>query len=381
MADKSNAMQQGHALWQRVFKEVAAEYPGINATHLYIDALAMFLVKDPGQFQVIVTNNLFGDIVTDIGGALQGGLGMAASGNLHPGQTSMFEPVHGSAPPLAGKNVANPDGRHPVGGADARNARLRRDEAKAIEAAVAAAVAAGQTTADIGGTLGTREVGDWIAESQRKPIASELTVRSCKPRSMTKRRLHPRRRAHADDAARRRAQGLVGHRSRRDRRRRRRSSAPASKPEWVDHVVFGNVQQSSVDAHYGARHVGLKAGLPIEVPALTVNRLCGSGIQARDQRRAADSARRGRHRARRRHGEHEPGAARHPRRCAAACKLGQGKLEDSLWEGLIDPLRRLLDGDHRRELRGEVRHHARSSDAYALRSQQLAHTGVDVGRR
>ena len=103
-------MQQGHALWQRVFKQVASEYPAITATHLYIDALAMFLVKDPGQFQVIVTNNLFGDIITDIGGALQGGLGMAASGNIHPGRTSLFEPVHGSAPPLAGKNVANPMG-------------------------------------------------------------------------------------------------------------------------------------------------------------------------------------------------------------------------------------------------------------------------------
>src|SRR5688572_29619590 len=110
MSDKSNAMQQGHALWQRVFREVAVEYPDIKASHMYIDALAMFLVKDPGQFEVIVTNNLFGDIVTDIGGALQGGLGMAASGNIHPGRTSLFEPVHGSAPPLAGKNVANPMG-------------------------------------------------------------------------------------------------------------------------------------------------------------------------------------------------------------------------------------------------------------------------------
>src|SRR5262245_40888896 len=108
MADKSNAMQQGHALWQRVFKEVAAEYQSIAASHQFVDAMAMFLVKDPGQYQVIVTNNLFGDILTDIGGALQGGLGMAASGNIHPGRTSMFEPVHGSAPPLAGKDVANP---------------------------------------------------------------------------------------------------------------------------------------------------------------------------------------------------------------------------------------------------------------------------------
>ena len=103
-------MTHGHALWQRVFKDIAPEYPGIEATHFYVDALAMFIVLDPGQFQVIVTNNLFGDIVTDLGAALQGGLGMAASGNIHPGRTSMFEPVHGSAPKLAGKNVANPFG-------------------------------------------------------------------------------------------------------------------------------------------------------------------------------------------------------------------------------------------------------------------------------
>ena len=110
MADKSNAMTAGHALWQRVFREMAPAYPGIVATHYYIDALAMYMVLDPGQFEVIVTNNLFGDIVTDLGAALQGGLGMAASGNLHPGRTSMFEPVHGSAPKFAGKNVANPIG-------------------------------------------------------------------------------------------------------------------------------------------------------------------------------------------------------------------------------------------------------------------------------
>jgi len=162
MADKSNAMAQGHALWQRVFKEVAGEYPEIRATHLYIDALAMFLVKDPGQFEVIVTNNLFGDIVTDIGGALQGGLGMAASGNLHPGRTSLFEPVHGSAPPLAGKNVANPMGAI-LSAALMLEINGRIEDAKRIEAAVEAAVRAGQTTADIGGTRGTREVGDWIA--------------------------------------------------------------------------------------------------------------------------------------------------------------------------------------------------------------------------
>jgi 3-isopropylmalate dehydrogenase len=167
MADKSNAMIDGHALWQRVFKELAPKYPGITATHQYIDALAMFLVKDPGQYQVIVTNNLFGDIVTDIGGALQGGLGMAASGNIHPGKTSLFEPVHGSAPPLAGKNVANPIGAI-LSTALMLETLGARDEAKAIEAAVEASIAENQTTTDIGGSLGTREAGEWITSRLRK---------------------------------------------------------------------------------------------------------------------------------------------------------------------------------------------------------------------
>jgi 3-isopropylmalate dehydrogenase len=164
MADKSNAMQQGHALWQRVFKHVAADYPGVHATHQYIDALAMFLVRDPGQYQVIVTNNLFGDIITDIGGALQGGLGMAASANLHPGRTSLFEPVHGSAPPLAGKNVANPMGAI-LSVALMLETLGRPDQARAVERAVEAAVAGGQTTSDVGGSLGTSQVGDAIAAS------------------------------------------------------------------------------------------------------------------------------------------------------------------------------------------------------------------------
>src|SRR3954464_9793993 len=166
MADKSNAMQQGHALWQRVFKDVAAEYPGIQATHYYIDALAMYMVLDPGQFEVIVTNNLFGDIVTDLGATFQGGLGMAASGNIHPGKTSMFEPVHGSAPKFAGKNIANPIGA-------ISSAALMLDtlgwtkEAAAIDAAVLKAIRENQVTTDVGGTLGTREAGDFIAAAVR----------------------------------------------------------------------------------------------------------------------------------------------------------------------------------------------------------------------
>jgi 3-isopropylmalate dehydrogenase len=161
MTDKSNAMTDGHALWQRVFRQVKAEYPDIQATHLYIDALAMLLVQNPGQFEVIVTNNLFGDIITDIGGALQGGLGMAASGNIHPGQTSMFEPVHGSAPPLAGTNAANPIGA--ILSAALMLATLgRSDDGARIERAVEQAVRHGEVTRDVGGTLGTKEAGEAV---------------------------------------------------------------------------------------------------------------------------------------------------------------------------------------------------------------------------
>ena len=158
MADKSNAMTHGHALWQRVFQEVKAEYADIQATHLYIDALAMLLIQDPTQFEVIVTNNLFGDIITDIGAALQGGLGMAASGNIHPGRTSMFEPVHGSAPPLAGKDAANPIGAI-LSAALMLETLGRGDDSARIERAVEEAVRAGEVTRDVGGTLGTAAAG------------------------------------------------------------------------------------------------------------------------------------------------------------------------------------------------------------------------------
>jgi 3-isopropylmalate dehydrogenase len=164
MTDKSNAMAQGHALWQRVFREVAPEFRDIQATHQYIDALVLQMVRDPAQFDVIVTNNLFGDIITDLGAALQGGLGMAASANVHPGRTSMFEPVHGSAPPLAGKNVANPMGA--VLSAGLMLATLGfAEEADAIEHAVRNVVAAGIGTPDVGGTQGTTEVGDAIVRA------------------------------------------------------------------------------------------------------------------------------------------------------------------------------------------------------------------------
>jgi 3-isopropylmalate dehydrogenase len=169
MADKSNAMREGHALWQRVFRELSVQFPQIKATHLYIDTLALMLVQDPSQFDVIVTNNLFGDIITDLGAALQGGLGMAPSANLHPGRTSMFEPVHGSAPPLAGKNVANPMGAI-LSAALMLDFLGLPDQAGALEAAVERAVHERQGTSDIGGTLGTRETGDLIAAMIRDAV-------------------------------------------------------------------------------------------------------------------------------------------------------------------------------------------------------------------
>lgn len=162
MCDKSNAMTHAGGLWQRVFKNVGGEYPDIKSEHMYVDALCMQLVRDPRPLDVIVTNNMFGDIITDVAAALQGGLGMAASGNIHPGKTSMFEPVHGSAPPLAGKNLANPMGAI-LSSAMMLGHLGFSDGSRKIEAAVFEAVREKKTTEDVGGTVGTKEVGEWIA--------------------------------------------------------------------------------------------------------------------------------------------------------------------------------------------------------------------------
>ena len=163
LCDKSNAMTHAGGLWQRVFKEVGNEYPQIKTQHMYVDALSMQMVRDPRGFDVIVTNNLFGDIITDLAAGLQGGLGMAASGNLHPGKTSMFEPVHGSAPPMAGKNQANPFGAILTAAMMLNHLGLPAEAAK-IEAAVLEAVRQKKSTEDIGGSLGTREAGEWVAQ-------------------------------------------------------------------------------------------------------------------------------------------------------------------------------------------------------------------------
>jgi 3-isopropylmalate dehydrogenase len=166
MCDKSNVMSYAGGLWQRVFKLVAQEYPEIQRQHMYVDALCLQMVREPKALDVIVTNNMFGDIITDLAAALQGGLGMAASGNIHPGRTSMFEPVHGSAPPIAGKNIANPIGAILTGAMMLAHLGLG-DAAAKMDAAVLDAVRQKETTVDVGGSLGTRECAAWIAERVR----------------------------------------------------------------------------------------------------------------------------------------------------------------------------------------------------------------------
>lgn len=166
MADKSNAMKHAHELWHRCFFEVAKDYPGIEAKHMYVDALCLQLVLSPSDFEVIVTNNLFGDIVTDLAAALQGGLGMAASANVNPGRVSMFEPVHGSAPPLAGKDLANPMATVLTIGLLMTHLGFADDE-RLLTEIVREAVEAKKCTKDVGGELGTRAVGDFIAARVR----------------------------------------------------------------------------------------------------------------------------------------------------------------------------------------------------------------------
>ncbi len=164
MSDKSNAMRHAHELWQRVFLEVRRDFPEIESSHLYIDALCLELVRDPSQFQVIVTNNLFGDIVTDLGAALQGGMGVAASVSSNPddpGRVKLFEPVHGSAPKLVGLAQANPVATllciallfEELGFANA---------ARELELAVQGSIEAGESTPDLGGALSTQAVTDAV---------------------------------------------------------------------------------------------------------------------------------------------------------------------------------------------------------------------------
>ncbi len=175
MSDKANAIP-AHRIWGRLLEKVSSEFPQIDSEHRYVDALAMELVRDPERFDVIVTNNLFGDILSDLGAELVGGLGLAASANLHPGRAGLFEPVHGSAPGLAGTGEANPMAAI-LAGALMLDQLGIEPAADRVREAVAAALAEGATTPDLGGTATTEEVGSWIARhvSGNPPVRSALS--------------------------------------------------------------------------------------------------------------------------------------------------------------------------------------------------------------
>ena len=164
MVDKSNAMTYAGALWQERWKAVAAKHPKVKTRHLYVDAASMQLVKDPSQFDVIVTGNLFGDILSDLTAELIGGMGIAPSANLNPKTgRGLFEPVHGTAPDIAGKGIVNPIGA--ILSASMMVRHLGHAEmAKAIEGAVESAIRAGDCTRDVGGNLSTSECGDAVAK-------------------------------------------------------------------------------------------------------------------------------------------------------------------------------------------------------------------------
>ncbi len=167
LVDKSNAIRP-QDLWVRTFEEVGQEYPDVEQDHAYVDACTMWMVKNPEWFDVIVTTNLFGDIITDLGAMLQGGMGIAASGNIHPGKTSMFEPIHGSAPKYTGKNIACP-----LGAIMAVSMMLdflgEKKAALSVESAVAHLLASGAIpSADARSGLSTTQIGDMVVESLQK---------------------------------------------------------------------------------------------------------------------------------------------------------------------------------------------------------------------
>jgi 3-isopropylmalate dehydrogenase len=167
MADKSNVLRYAHDLWQRVFARLREEYADVESEHMFIDTLCMEMVHAPERFDVIVTCNLFGDIITDLGAQLAGGIGLAASGNVHPGRIGVFEPVHGSAPDIAGKDRANPLAA--VRSAAMMMRELGHDAVGArLDAAVRAAIRENRVTPDLGGTTGTRACAAWLAERARQ---------------------------------------------------------------------------------------------------------------------------------------------------------------------------------------------------------------------
>jgi 3-isopropylmalate dehydrogenase len=161
LTDKANAMPHAGALWRRTFADVGAEYPDVERDAMYADALAMEMIRSPARWQVIVAPNLFGDLLSDLAAGLVGGLGLAPSASLHPGRIGLFEPVHGSAPDLAGTGKANPLAAI-LTAAMLLEHLGRPEDARRVDAAVRAVIDEGATTPDLGGTLGTSDVGDRV---------------------------------------------------------------------------------------------------------------------------------------------------------------------------------------------------------------------------
>jgi len=164
LVDKANVLTYAHDLWERVFYEVGEEYPDIEKDHAYVDACCMWFVKNPEWFDVIVTCNMFGDIITDLGAVIQGGMGVAAGGNINPEGVSMFEPIHGSAPKYAGTGKANPIATILAG-------KMLLDEigeeeaGRVVEEAVKKALKSGKIKSMDAGKMGitTLEVGELIS--------------------------------------------------------------------------------------------------------------------------------------------------------------------------------------------------------------------------
>jgi len=167
LCDKSNVLTYAHDLWQRTFSEKCKQYSQVAVDHCYVDALTMKMVRKPEDFDVIVTCNLFGDIVTDLGAELQGGMGLSASANINPEGVSMFEPVHGSAPDIAGENKANPLAAILAAAMMLEHFDMNT-QAKVVEDAVKQALDENNITVDMGGHLTTEELGDYILKLIKK---------------------------------------------------------------------------------------------------------------------------------------------------------------------------------------------------------------------
>lgn len=161
LVHKTNVLVHAGSIWKRVFDAVASEHPGVAVDYLHVDAATIFLVTNPGRFDVIVTDNLFGDILTDLAGAVTGGIGLAASGNINPDGAfpSMFEPVHGTAPDIAGQQKADPTAAILSTALLLDHLGLQAESAavtRAVEADIAERTAATRTTAQIGDAIAAR---------------------------------------------------------------------------------------------------------------------------------------------------------------------------------------------------------------------------------